>query len=88
MVGYLVMTQRATFEPHLGVVRNDIDDIVYSLLSLGVSGAASTDPRFKADIRKIMRKYYETALADMPPTETIDEMLSLAANYQVRLQPI
>ncbi len=69
----------------LGVVRNDIDDIVYSLLSLGVVRSRIDRPRLKADIRKIMRKYYEQPLADMPPTETIDEMLSLAANYQVRL---
>ena len=86
MVGYLdeeLKEQLLTLV--LAVVHNDIDGIAYSLLALGVVQSRIDRTRLKADIRKIVRKYYEQPLAEMPAVETVDEMLSLAAKYRVRL---
>ncbi len=86
MVGYLddeLKEQMLDFV--LAVVQGDVDAIVHSLLKIGIVKQKFDRPRIKADIRRLLRKYYETPLAEVSPVEAIEELLLLATKHRVRL---
>lgn len=86
MVGYLddeLKEQMLDFV--LAVVQGDVDAVVYSLLKIGIVKQTFDRPRIKADIRRLLRKYYEVPLAEVSPVEAIEELLFLATKHRVRL---
>ena len=85
MVGYLDEDlKEQLLSLILSVVQNDVDGIVYALLSIGIVEHRIDQAQLRADIRKVLRKYYEMPLAEVPLVEAMNEMFALATRYEVR----
>ena len=85
MVGYLDEDlKEQLLNLVLSLVQHDADGIVHTLLSIGIVEHRIDQAQLKADIRRVLRKYYEMALADVPLAEAINEMFGLATKYEVR----
>jgi len=84
MVGYLDEDlKEQLLSLIVSVVQNDVDGIVHTLLSIGIVEHRVDQTQLRADIRKVLRKYYEMPLAEVPLAEAMNEMFALATRYQV-----
>jgi ubiquinone biosynthesis protein len=85
MVGYLDEDlKEQLLNLVLSLVQHDADGIVHTLLSVGIVEHRIDQAQLKADIRRVLRRYYEMALAEIPLAEAINEIFGLAAKYEVR----
>ena len=88
MVGYLdEYMKRKLVEIVRALVYRDVDRIAQGLLEIGLVPFQIDLRALRYDIARLLRRYYNVPLSQIPIGECLNEAFSLAYKYRVRIPP-
>ncbi|MFN8533745.1 MAG: AarF/UbiB family protein [Dehalococcoidia bacterium] len=86
MVGYLDESLKEELvQLVLALVRRDLSAITRELLDIGVIHERIDFRRFRADLARLLRRYYNVPLRQIPIGEVIQDTLQVAYRYHLQL---
>jgi ubiquinone biosynthesis protein len=86
MVGYLDETLKDELvQLVLALVRRDVAGITNELLDIGVIHEAIDFRRFRNDLARLLRRYYNVPLKQLPISQVVNDTLQVAYRYHLQL---
>ncbi|MCS6801490.1 MAG: AarF/UbiB family protein [Chloroflexota bacterium] len=86
MVGYLDESLKEELvQLVLALVRRDVSEITRELLDIGVIHERIDFRRFRADLARLLRRYYNVPLRQIPISDVIQDTLQVAYRYHLQL---
>lgn len=86
MVGHLSESTRSHLRGLLwAIVAQDLDEMIYTIRQMGAVATATEPSGLRRDLQRLLWRYYDLALEDVPIDEFLRDVLTTAFRHRLRL---